>query len=538
MSVTVADCLALPCLRDANVAGGSAGLNKIVASITVLEYASIPVLSHDLFAGSEICITAFATAKDDVELQCDVLRHLYNSGVVSLILYYIGVIVPKLDKKLIAVADELDMPLIVMPHKNMKYRYATALSEITEAILYDSLHEKYFVPTIIERVAQFPVRQRNLDNVIRILSDRFHINIIVTDEQMCLVSKAIWPTTGSFDTDRFIESIGKDIESFHSGKIIEISDAYVSAFYSAIYVNKNQKMYIFAVMDGEDQIGKTLNKNTLMQISESIQLIVSMQNYSDWSLSSNQLVNAIMNNDAYRTNQISAQTGFNIKQISDMWILMISKASEEKMAELLTTSRMLQVKEFLSFRYKESFVGSFEESIICLMCESQDSDTQETAPFELMDELGSDDDMLLLSFSNMKTPMDVRNAYDTAQEGWFALREIYKNRTVFFRQELNFALSCIRNIGQKDNGYKESLAILEPLMNSGNTQESIETLSVFLLDACNSITETAKLMHVHPNTVKYRLKEIKKKLKVDIVKLPDAYELYLAVALKRLSDAI
>ena len=540
MSVTVEDCLALPSLRDATVAGGAGGLNKIVASVTVLEWANVSMLSEDLFAGNEMALTAFVTARDDVDLQCEVVRHLYNMGVVAIVLYYLGSIVPKLDKKLIAVADELSLPLITMPPKNFKYRYAHVIMEVVEAILYENLHEKYFVPTIIERVAQFPESQRNLDNVLRILSDRFHITIFITDEQMRLISKAIWPVTGIFDSEQMLSSIEKKMTNFQSGKVteIEIGDSLVSAYYSAVFVSGNQKMYVFAVKNEEDQSQKDLDKNTLIQISESIQLIVSMRNYSDWSLSSNQLVNAIMNKDAYRTTQIAMKSGIDIKAVHDMWIIIVPHTDEKTRGELQTTNRMLQVKEFLSYRYKSAFVGSYEDSIICLMSEPQDSDVMESVSDEFLNEVYIDENMLLLSFADIQILKDVRKAYDASQEGWFAIKAIYKSRSVFSGQELSFALSCLNIIHQEGNQVKEKTAILDPLSAGGNAAESIETLSVFLLDAGNNITETAKLMHVHPNTVKYRLKEIKKKLKADLVRLPDSYKLYLAVALKRLYSAL
>jgi sugar diacid utilization regulator len=301
-------------------------------------------------------------------------------------------------------------------------------------------------------------------------------------------------------------------------------------------VSGNQKMYVFAIVNDEDPSKKIMDKNTLIQISESIQLIVSMRNYSDLSLSSNQLVNAIMNNDSYRTTQIAKKSDVNIKAIHDMWILIIPYIAEDARTELLTTNRLLQVKEFLSYRFKSSFVGSYEESIICLMGESPDDDVMESAPYEFMNEIYFDDDLLLLCFSNLQTLTDVRKAYDASQEGWFTLKTIYKTRSVFFQQDLNFALLCSRITKQEGNPAKEHQAILEPLLTGSPATESLETLSVFLLDAGGSITETAKLMHIHPNTVKYRLKEIKKKLKVDLVKLPDAYELYLAASLYRLSN--
>lgn len=540
MSVTVADCLTLPSLREATVVGGAAGLNKIVASVTVLEYAEVSLLSEYLFVGNEMCITAFVTAKDDVDMQCNVIRHLYKQGVVVFVLYYVGVIVPKLDKRLIQVADELGLPLVTTPHGSMDYRYSDAIREVMEAILYDNLHEKYFVPSIIERVAQFPEDRRNIDNVLRILSDRFHTSIVVTDEQMRLVSKALWPIASALDPELLITSVKERITVFRSGKITEIGfgDSLISVFYSAIYMSGNQKMYVFVVIDGDTQLLKTPEKNTLMQIAESIQLIVSMQKYSDWSQSSNLLVNAILNDDAYRTVQIAKQAGIDIKSIHNMWILIVSEAAEDKRAEMLTTSRMLQAKAFLSDRYKTAFVGSYEESIICLMSDAPyaEAEALEALPEEFMHEICSDGEMLLLSFSDLQTRMDARKAYDAALEGWFTLKTIYRSRLIFHQQELSFALTCRRIFQQEDSSLKEHTDVLGPLAAGGNAPDALETLAVYLLDAGNNVAETAKLMHLHPNTVKYRLRDMKQKLRRDTTKLPDAYELYLAVALKRLSD--
>ena len=538
MSVTVADCLALPSLREAKVRGGASGLNKIIASVSVLEYAEVSMLSEDLFLGNELMITAFVTARDDVEKQCAVLRHLYNQGVVAAVLYYVGVIVPKLDKKLIAVADELGMPLITTPHGSMNYRYADAIREVVEAILYDNLHEKYFVPSIIERVAQFPENQRNIDNVLRILSDRFHISIIVTDEQMQLVSKALWPLTKTLDIDDLIAGVGGGVTAFHHGTITEIEtdEAQLSIFYSAIHISGNRKLYVFVVIDEDTQLIKALDKNTLTQISESIQLIESMQKYSDWSQNSNLLVNAIMNDDSYRTKQIASQSGIDVRSIHNMWVLIVSGSGEGGSSEMLATNRMLQTKSFLMDRYKTAYVGSYEGNIICLMSETSVHDTHESAPSEFMQEVSGAEEMILLSFSDLQTRMDARKAYDATQEGWYTLRTIYPSRSVFYQQDLSFAITCRKIMQQDDSAVKEHTAVLEPLLAGGGSPDAIETLAVFLLDAESSVAETAKLIHVHQNTVKYRLKDIKQKLKRDIIKLPDAYELYLAVALMRLKD--
>ena len=62
MSVTVADLLKLPSLRNARLVAGRGGLDRPVSSISVLEYADANALQSELFEnnefyGSEIVIT-------------------------------------------------------------------------------------------------------------------------------------------------------------------------------------------------------------------------------------------------------------------------------------------------------------------------------------------------------------------------------------------------------------------------------------------------------------------------------------------------
>ena len=62
MSLTVSQLMELPCLRRAKVLAGKKGLNRIVATISVLEYATPTAMQKKLydsieFWGSELVIT-------------------------------------------------------------------------------------------------------------------------------------------------------------------------------------------------------------------------------------------------------------------------------------------------------------------------------------------------------------------------------------------------------------------------------------------------------------------------------------------------
>ena len=50
-------------------------------------------------------ITGFCSVADDVEAQCANIRRLAEAGEVGMILYYVGLIMPRVDPRLIRLAD-------------------------------------------------------------------------------------------------------------------------------------------------------------------------------------------------------------------------------------------------------------------------------------------------------------------------------------------------------------------------------------------------------------------------------------------------
>ena len=66
MSITVADCLKLPALRDATLVAGAGGINRPVSSVTVMEYPDIPALNDDLVVGNELILSGLIAIRDDV----------------------------------------------------------------------------------------------------------------------------------------------------------------------------------------------------------------------------------------------------------------------------------------------------------------------------------------------------------------------------------------------------------------------------------------------------------------------------------------
>lgn len=184
MNVTVADCLRLPTLREAQLVAGAKGLDRAVSSVSVLEWPETNLLSDELIVGNELVISALVTIKDDVARQCCVLRHLRSMGAAGLVLFYVGVFIPQIDDALIAVADEINLPLIAMPFGRMDFRYSDMITDIVEYIHKRRMQGNYYTAEVMNSIALLEPQQRNINTALRLLSDRMRCTLLLTDRYL------------------------------------------------------------------------------------------------------------------------------------------------------------------------------------------------------------------------------------------------------------------------------------------------------------------------------------------------------------------
>lgn len=184
MNVTVADCLKLPTLREAQLIAGAKGTDRAVSSVSVLEWPETKLLSNELIIGNELIISALVTIKDDVARQCSVLRHLRSMGAAGLVLFYVGVFIPRVDEALIAVADEINLPLIAMPFGRMDFRYSDVITDVVEYIHNRRMHGNYYATELMNSIALLEPQQRNINTALRLLSDRLHCTLLLTNRYL------------------------------------------------------------------------------------------------------------------------------------------------------------------------------------------------------------------------------------------------------------------------------------------------------------------------------------------------------------------
>ena len=118
--ITVANVMKLPSMYGSEIVAGHNGLENPVESITVLEYGKLSdtldtLFTNTQFSGNELLISSFANILDDVEAQCENIRRYHATGASGIILFYVGIILPKIDSALLKCCNELDFALICMP---------------------------------------------------------------------------------------------------------------------------------------------------------------------------------------------------------------------------------------------------------------------------------------------------------------------------------------------------------------------------------------------------------------------------------------
>ena len=110
--MTVSDVMKLPSMVGAEVVAGRGGLNYPVESVNVLEYGWPTELMNrffrdNTFDGNELLISALASIANDVEAQCENIRRFHAAGCVGMVLYYVGIIVPRVDERLLELCDKI-----------------------------------------------------------------------------------------------------------------------------------------------------------------------------------------------------------------------------------------------------------------------------------------------------------------------------------------------------------------------------------------------------------------------------------------------
>lgn len=302
ISVTIKDVLQLPSVKRAEVIAGDSAINKVVASVSVLEYSQITttqaeIYKHINFNNNELVLTAFASVRDDVEAQCENIRALAEAGELGIILFYVGLVVPKVDQKLIETANQCDFLMILMPKNEPELTYSSVITEIMFAVFNDQIENPNFSAELVEKVSSMPTYQQNIDMVLRLLSDRLRASVAITNEEMSLISSQQWP-----QTNRVIwRKILNDRQTGNHIYIDKVND-------------KNRQLVIYKE---HGELSHTLQKKAI----ETIRISLNLWDNDDADHNLVDLLDAIIQNRPQKISQLAKQNHISINALPMLLII-------------------------------------------------------------------------------------------------------------------------------------------------------------------------------------------------------------------------
>ena len=529
MSVTVSDLLCLPSLRQAKVLGGSRGLSKIVSSISVLESTDPDILVNGLFPqgeffGSEMVITGFLNITDDVERQCANIRQLAEGGEAGLILFYVGVYMPRVDKQLIDLANEMDFVLICMPEGDKNLRYGEVICDVMDCIYRDRARNESIVSEILARVSGLPVHLQSVNTILKMVSDRISASVVLCDSSMRILNLVAWPRNLEDTVKRGMEKLKTYPRDGESQRCAFLPDGKISGF--SIQLERGGKLELFLIKEGVP-----LTEAMSEQVKDVVRLGMNIWGQQHSEVAIHELVHAILQDEPMKMRRLADIFHIHVAAIHEMWIL---DGEKEDFAKYI--KQEIQMLRIFADNCADIVVADVYDDKLLLFLSTPYSlkDARQQIEGLLRQANEVDETTNLTRCSGLRDTKDVRKAYLCHQDYLSDARKIFPGRRHFQIGDIKFAQSCHQLIDSGEQNVEECLKILSDLQTDNEELRLIDTLSTYLLDGESSVTKTSELLYLHKNTIKYRIQRMSDILGYRPDKMPECMELYQAVAVQRL----
>ena len=521
MKLTVKDCLELNAFAGAEVLTHADGLAGNVSSVSVFDGADESDLNLYSSGKSEMLLTGFLGAKNDVAKQCRLVESMARKGCPALAVFFAGGN-EEIDSRVVAAADKAELTLIRMAPEA---RYDQAIADIMDDLLYGENFNNSLISNTVFHLLNFEkhssfndaVREAAINNDFQliILSEDFNPVLAVETRHRVTIADAI--------------RIGRERSiSEGAGKVYTQIDVNgVLTYWGPVNIGSDK--YFMLIVDNED----VYTAGEITKLAEIIELAMGMWKYTPERDAKSDFIKALIRGNkslAYNLQDEARIAGQDI--ISVFFSKGIPKDEE---SHAFSEFEMATDLDIMHINEDDETYGMILKT--------------EHTPAAA--DLQADCNKL---FSNLKTDRKVRifhvtgvngiegagDAYKLINESWTFAQNVFPYKRVFTKYELTLVNNCINIQIQGGFVHKNYSELLEPFRQIGGAKgrQLLETLETFVLDAGMSTGKTAQIMDVHTNTVPYRLKKINEILGVEVTGSRTMPGLTMALALKRLERAV
>lgn len=536
--ITIRDCMNLPVFKGAEIVGGFSGIDNEVKAVSVIETTNLDEMLDDLAQGNELIITAFFDARNDILKQCKVIRLLKRRGEAAIVLFYVGILVPEIHPNLISTADEIGMPLICMPPMRYDLSYADTISAVMELIIEDRMYPMMqLLNEVISELSKAEVQQQSLQSALQLIAQKMSCGMIIFDSNLIPLLLANVPDNVYYTLDGMIRNLlDQGTHTYHKyGKLnIRIGENSITVYNTPIQIEKHSYMYLY-VIDYENNIYNT----SVEQIAESIKLCSSIWRYNPVEEVESRLVQAILNKDSALVNLMASKLKINTASICG-FMQIKQKLHSQSILELHNI-----VQKFKHDMDNQSIkILSYEQqsSIEMVLLNKKESNKIESSMLinEITDMVSSavtKSDMAAITVLDILGLEELNQEYKYVEKVRDIAHRVYPYKKNLSKYDVRFTAHCLDLISTQNGEVNKFKEILKPLFEYDSIHGSniVETLAVYVLDTGLNTQQTAKILFLHPNTVKYRIKKIEIIFRNNITYTPLLSMLSIALGIYRLS---
>lgn len=179
MSITVGEALTIGRLKEAAVLGGKEGLTNVVRAVDIIDVPDAAIW----FRRDSLLSTTFYALKDNLHAQLKMLEDIAECGGAGLIIFSPERYITQIDKRLIAKANELKLPLLQMPDCS----YIDVIVPVMSKILDKQVASLEYAHEVHGLMMNFVLKGRSLSEIVSSLSSLIEAPVVLADHNLALL---------------------------------------------------------------------------------------------------------------------------------------------------------------------------------------------------------------------------------------------------------------------------------------------------------------------------------------------------------------
>lgn len=514
MALTIMDVLTLHIFKNHILLAGTKGSGREVSSVGIVDHYSLIEKNYHLFNEQSLrhkllLSTHFTSFIPEHQANC--LQFLCRTGASGLVILQSDLVEGALAPETLRLADKLGFPVIQSPRQYPSY--SEIITDVMRAVTSQKVSAA--ISPALSWLKNAPEDEKTMEGLLRVISETAGLYVGLYDWNLNRIYSAA--PDGLLDHPQYRRELLALSGSFSEGG--------VEYYFKRCHLACPDDMLSYAVIVSP---GKPAMDAICQQISEIVQLFTAMH-YKP-SVNYTALGNALLAGDLVRAKHYAAALS---TKIEDLRYLVCCFLPEDAAAGA-ASALLAALERFCVQNSILPVISQVKQEILLLLKEPR-------LESELME--------LLESFSNQMreecalspcffimplTPAaSAKENYAACLKCAGSLRRIFPHKMVFSHQQILFAQNILLPFHNSPETIRYLESILAPLQ-GGQQLELIDTLGVYLLDANGNLDLAAKLLMMHKSTVKYRISRANELLDCDIRRMPEMYNLYLALAVTRL----